>query len=194
MLVVEDHSLVREGMTLLLARLGAEWQVREAASLDAALEILAQQPIELLVLDHFLPDGHGVRAIADLRARAPDMKILVVSAANDPRTVREAIDAGARGYVPKSSPSDVLLGAVRLVLAGSVYIPHEVLATVSTDVTDRQREILRHLIAGKLNQEIATLLLISESTIRAELTTIYRALGARNRAHAVQLALQRRLV
>lgn len=194
MLVVEDHNLVREGMTLLLTRLGPEWMVREAASLDAALRILATETVELLVLDHFLPDGQGVRAITDLRVAHPDMKILVVSAANDARTVREALDAGARGYVPKSSPSDVLLGALRMVLAGSIYVPPEVLVEPPAEVTERQRAILGHLIAGKLNQEIAEVLLISESTIRAELTTIYRALGARNRAHAVQIALQRRLV
>jgi DNA-binding NarL/FixJ family response regulator len=198
LLIVEDHTLVRDGLRLLLERLGPTWRILDAGTIVAAERVLATTPaIELVVLDHFLPDGEGVRALARLRATRPQLKIVIVSAADDGPTVRAAIEAGASGYVPKSYSGELLLGAIRSVLAGGTFVPREAIvpsSTGPTPLTSRQREVLGMVVQGFVNQEIADTLGASESTVRAHLTAIYRQLGVRNRAQAVQVALQKRLV
>lgn len=196
-LIVEDHALVRDGMRLLLERLGPDWRILDASTLAAAERVLATTEVDLVILDHFLPDGEGVRALTRLRETSPAAKILIVSAADDGPTVRSAIEAGAAGYVPKSYSGDLMLDAIRSVLAGGMYIPREAIlppTAGSVPLSVRQREVLGMVVQGRLNQEIADTIGASESTVRAHLTAIYRQLGVRNRAQAVQVALQKRLV
>ena len=194
LLIVDDHALVRDGLRLLFERLGSAWRIFEAGTIAAAEALLAKSSIELAVLDHFLPDGEGVPALARLRAASPATKIVIVSAADDGLTVRTAIEAGASGYVPKSSSAELVLVAINIVLAGGTYVPREAIAPADATLTPRQREVLGMVVRGLVNQEIADTIGASESTVRAHLTTIYRQLGVRNRAQAVQVALQKRLV
>ncbi|MBX3159066.1 MAG: response regulator transcription factor [Deltaproteobacteria bacterium] len=197
LLIVEDHALVRDGLRLLLERIGPAWQILDAGTIAAAERVLASVAVELVVLDHFLPDGEGIGALTRLHAASPSTKVVIVSAADDGPTVRAAIEAGASGYVPKSYSGDLMLNALRSVLAGGTYIPREAIVpstAAPTPLTGRQREVLGMVVQGLVNQEIADTLGASESTVRAHLTAIYRQLGVRNRAQAVQVAMQKRLV
>ena len=127
-LLLDDHQLFREGLALLLHRLAADLHLLQAATCDEAFALCeAQRDIELILLDLNLVGMRGLDGLGVLRARYPQMPFVVVSSSDDPSTVRQAIDAGAMGFIPKSSSSEILLNALRLVLAKGIYLPPSVL-------------------------------------------------------------------
>jgi len=199
-LVVDDHELAREGLKAILPGLHIAFELDEAATCAQALERASQRDYDLVLLDLTLPDGSGMDALRVLREKHPEMPLVVVSAKDDPKSVLEAIEAGAMGFIPKSSKRDVLLQALRLVLAGGVYLPPAVLDTPlraaepmpapppSLGLTPRQMEVLRWLIQGKPNKVIARELGVAESTIKVHCQALFRALGATTRTEAVYAA------
>jgi DNA-binding NarL/FixJ family response regulator len=194
LLIVDDHALVREGLRLLLARLSGEWAFLEANSLASAEELLRDHTVDLVLLDALLPDGTGERSIERVRGLAPTTPVVIVSADEDVGRMRGALDVGARGYIPKSATPQVMIAALELVLTGGTYVPPEALSRSSTangGLSPKQREVLALVVQGKGNKEIARTIGASESTVRAHLTNVFRALGVKNRTQAVQVALQR---
>lgn len=201
-LVVEDHALTREGVRLALGALGEDVTVLDAASVDAALAAIGRNPdIDLVLLDIGLPGAGGLSLLQELRREQNTVPVIVVSGANDRDLVLRALDLGALGFVPKSSPVEVMVQAIRLVLAGGTYIPRQALAThgqaqsapgqrarAIERLTDRQREILALMAKGKPNKLIADHLHISEATVKSHVTEILRVLGATNRTQAVIVA------
>src|SRR5512132_2247231 len=128
-LVIDDHALTREGMRLALGALGDDVRVLDAASVDAGLTILRQHPdIDLVLLDIGFPGADGFSLLERLRREQNTVPIIVISGTDDRRQVLRALDLGALGFVPKSSSVEIVLHAVRLVLAGSTYIPPQALA------------------------------------------------------------------
>lgn len=201
-LVVEDHALTREGVRLALGALGDDVTVLDAASVDAALAAITRDPdIDLVLLDIGLPGADGLSLLEELRCERNTVPVIVISGANDRDLVLRALDLGALGFVPKSSPVEVMVQAIRLVLAGGTYIPRQALATpryaqeaprqgarAIERLTDRQREILALMAQGKPNKLIADHLHISEATVKSHVTEILRVLGATNRTQAVIVA------
>lgn len=202
-LVVDDHELAREALKHVLPGLGVAIELDEAGTYAQALERAAQSSYDLVLLDLMLPDGSGMQALRVLREKHAEMPVVVISGRdNDSKIVLEAIEAGAMGFIPKSSKRDVLLQALRLVLAGGVYLPPAVLDTpvrvaepmpaaspaASLDLTPRQMEVLRWLIQGKPNKVIARELGVSESTVKVHCQALFRALGATTRTEAVYAA------
>jgi len=145
-----------------------------------------------------MPGANGLDTIRELRARAPQVPLIVVSAEEDPAQVSALLGLGVSGYVPKSDPPAVIVSAVRLVLAGGTYVPPRLLVAGAkadvglSELTPRQVEVLRLLAQGLPNKSIANALGVSEGTVKVHLIAVFRALNVRNRTAAV-LAAQRHL-
>jgi DNA-binding NarL/FixJ family response regulator len=203
-LLVDDHQLFREGLKFLLRSLEMQLDLDEAGNCAEALQHASVRRFELVLLDLQMPGVKGLDALRALREAMPGTPIVVLSGEENAQTVREAIDRGAMGFIPKSSTPAVLIQALRLVLANGVYLPPAVLdakppaASASGEsgapqtklpgLTDRQMDVLRCVIQGKPNKTIARELDISEGTVKAHLSSVMHALGARNRTEAVYAA------
>ena len=129
MLLVDDHALFREGLKLLLRSLGGELEIDEAGDCPQALEKMSGQGYDLVLLDLNMPGRGGLDALSALREAAPSTPVVVLSGEEDPHLVRGAIDRGAMGFIPKSSTPEILIPALKLALAGGVYLPPAVLDT-----------------------------------------------------------------
>jgi len=205
-LIVDDHALVREAISNTLTQLAENVTVLEAATAGEAQRLISHhQNIDLVLLDNAMPGLNGVDAIPDLHARCPQIPIVVLSANEDAATVRAAIRAGAAGYVPKTANSHTLLTALRIVLAGDIYIPPRYLenpahsavkrsAGADCGLTDRQLEVLRLLASGLSNKSVARRLEITEGTVKQHVSAILKVLGVRNRTEAVIAAHDRGLL
>jgi DNA-binding NarL/FixJ family response regulator len=210
-LMIDDHHLVRDGMRPVLERLGGpdeRLEVLEAATFAAALaEIGRHADIELVLLDLRLPDVAGFDALARLQREHPDLPVVVMSGEDEAGLVREALQRGALGYVPKSSRPEVILHALRLVLSGGTYVPREIMGGddarprdapaspkpagfASLGLTPRQAEVLPLLLAGKSNKQICRDLGLAEGTVKSHIAAIFKALGVTTRVQAV-LAVSR---
>ena len=205
-LLVDDHALFRGGLKFLLQQLDTRLVLDEAGNCAQALERAAACRYDLVLLDLNMPGLSHLDALAALRDAVPDAPVVVLSGEADPRVVRAAIERGAMGFIPKSATPEVLIEALRLVLAHGVYLPLEVLAEISASaaapaapargdgatpqpgLTPRQMEVLRYVIQGKPNKVIARELSLSEATVKVHLSSVLRAFGAHNRTEAVYAA------
>jgi DNA-binding NarL/FixJ family response regulator len=209
LLIVDDHHLIREGLRPILKRLGdgEETEVLEAASFEAAVEYADRhRDLDLLVLDLRLPNVAGFAALCDLQERHPSLPIVVMSGEDDPELMRQAIEHGALGFIPKSSSADVILNALRLVLSGGTYLPRQIMAAPSKaaatsvktagarltalGLTPRQADVLELLIAGKSNKAICRELHLAEGTVKTHIAAAFKALNVTSRVQAV-LAVSR---
>jgi DNA-binding NarL/FixJ family response regulator len=192
-LLADDHALFREGVKQLLARLHPRAQVMEAANGAEVLHAArAQQDFDLVLLDLAMPGVDGFSGLAAFRAHAPSTPVVVLSASEDAADVRAALDGGASGFIPKSSASEVILGALRLVLAGGVYVPPMLLGGLAQAtkadldaLTPRQREVLALLAQGLSNKKIGDTLGLSEATVKQHVSAILKTLNVGNRMQAV---------
>ena len=194
----DDHSLFREGLGFFLKLLDAGVRSLEAGNLQAALDKLALEwPVDLMLLDLEMPGMNGLEGFYEIRRRYPDLPIAIVSGVNDVRIIRELLDGGARGYIPKLAGSEQLMGALRRVLKGEIYAPDALFipaqqttsnAEKASPLTLRQQEILPLLAEGMPNKKIADALSVTEGTVKQHLKDLFRRLGVRNRTQAVKEA------
>ena len=205
-LVVDDHHLIRDGLRPVLESLAPEETTTliEAETLASALDQVAAHPdLDLALLDLRLPDVVGFEAVSRLRAARPSLPVVVMSGEMEPALMRGAIDQGALGFIPKSSTSKVILGALRLVLAGGIYVPREAIggrdpdaaparpSTAGLDLTPRQVDVLRLMLAGKSNKSIGRELDLAEGTVKNHVAAVLKALGVTTRTQAVIAAAKR---
>ncbi|WOJ97981.1 response regulator transcription factor [Congregibacter brevis] len=196
-LVVDDHALFREGLCHLLK--GLETSVRiieaqDAASAFAALD--AHQDLDLMLLDLNMPGADGFSILATASKNHPTVPIAVLSASVDQADVDRVMQTSAMGYIHKNTSTKVMLGAVRLILDGGVYTPPSssvdegVTAKQHTPdtLTPRQSEVLSKVAAGASNKQIAATLDITEATAKMHLSSIFKALGVKNRTQAALVA------
>jgi DNA-binding NarL/FixJ family response regulator len=196
-LIADDHELFRTGLRhLLVDALGAT-DVREAETLDQAIEILTDEGAgDLILVDLRMPGMSGAEALSALRDGFPDAKVAVVSAWEERAEIIAALSAGVHGYIPKSLSSNEIAAAIRAVLDGQIFVPAALgrrepnapppaAPTGSDKLTARQREVLHELLKGRASKEIARSLDIAEGTVKIHLAAIYRALGVRTRAEAI---------
>lgn len=205
-LVIDDHMLIRQAMAGVLKKLRRDAVLLEAPSAAEAMQRLAANAdTELILLDLTLPDREGFAVLAELRERYPGAAVVVLSAEQDPGKVRQALDLGARGYIPKSAKADVIVNALRLVMSGSVYIPPEILSgglsslpqaryaaadnalasPEAAGLTERQIVVLALIMQGKSNKSICRELNLAEPTVKNHVTAILRALNVSSRTEAV---------
>jgi DNA-binding NarL/FixJ family response regulator len=207
-LVVDDHALIREALRSVLKELKGDITVVEAGDSRQAMEIVGEHAdLGLILLDLNLPDRDGFGVLSELRDRYPAISVVVLSAQQDRSSVVKALDLGALGFIPKSGQRDVMLSALRLVFAGGVYIPPEILArdvppaqnpTLSRlgastahvtpaelGLTERQLDVLALLMQGKSNKAICRILDLAEPTVKNHVTAVLKALKVTNRTEAV---------
>lgn len=198
-LLVDDHPLFREGVVQILGKIEPGAEIYEAWSCEEALDIIGREPgLDLVLLDLMLPGMDGLDGLQRFRQRFPTLPVVILSAAEDPRTVRAALERGAQGYIPKSTPPRVMIHAIHLVLEGGVYAPPGVSDADNPDpaeqaaalLTPRQHEVLRLLVEGKSNKEIARTLALSDNTVRVHAAAIFKALNVRNRTEAAFAAIR----
>lgn len=200
-LVADDHALFRAGLRHLLAQYGADVRIEESFDYEGTLRGLAEhKDLDLLLLDLNMPGMNGFSGLEKLRAQAPDVPIIVVSVRERAEDVRNALSAGAMGYIPKSSTPEVMLSALQLVMSGGIYLPPNVLHGPSergadsrnngethllSRLTPRQRDVLHLLAQGKSNKEIADELGLAAGTVKIHISRILRAFDVQNRTQAV---------
>ena len=201
-LLVDDHTLFRQGLRFLLADLHSDLSFVECSSCEAMPE---NGDFDLVLLDYHLPGLSELEALAATRERFETASVVVLSGEDCPIKIRRIVDHGASGFIPKASPADLLVAALKLILAGGVYLPPKVLNASPEELkakaektgtqpashpelnklSARQREALQLAVQGKVNKVIARELNISESTVKAHLSAAFRALGVSNRTEAV---------
>jgi DNA-binding NarL/FixJ family response regulator len=196
-LVVDDHVLIREALRGVLKELAAEVAILEATNAGAALQALEQHgDITLVLLDLGLPDRDGFALLEELNERHPAVPIVVLSALQERADVAKALDLGASGFIPKSADREVMLGALRLVLCGGIYIPPQILvrqdatktvriSPIDLGLTERQVAVLALMAQGKSNKAICRTLNIAEATVKNHVTAILKALKVTSRSEAV---------
>jgi len=205
-LLADDHPLFREGLKPLLHKLDAEIEIIEAKDYPSAFDAARRAgELDLALMDLYMPGMNEREGVIRFRAAFPDVPLIILSASEQPEDIQHLLDIGALGYITKSSPSEVILHALRLVLAGGVYLPPSLLggqasperedetARQKAALTLRQQEVLRELAQGKSNRQIAEALGVTEGTVKIHLATIFRLLQVNNRTEAVLVAQKMRL-
>ncbi|HEX5066054.1 MAG TPA: response regulator transcription factor [Myxococcota bacterium] len=204
-LVCDDHAVFRAGLRAVLGELADASELLEAADVAQALALASENAdIDLALLDLHMPGTDGRTGLRQLRAAHPTLPVVIVSAADDPAEMRHALDDGASGFVPKSARSEELVAALRLVLAGGVYVPRAALAaSAGADtgaqrrmrrreragtLTTRQIEVLSLMARGLTNREICGVLSIAEGTVKTHVAAIFETLEVTNRTEAAVVA------
>lgn len=193
LLVIDDHPIVRQGVAALLEQTYggvAVLQARDVAEGQAATG--ANPDLDAILLDLRFPGETGTSAVRAFASRCPGVPIVILSSSEDPADVRAAIADGAAGYVPKSASAQTLVAALTLVLAGSFYLPPFMLDAAPErrpgPLTGRQAEVLAAICEGHSNRDIGTRLDLSEKTVKAHVTAIFRSLDVVSRTQAVNAA------
>lgn len=194
--VADDHPLFRAALRSAVDKAAPGAVVEECASLADARAALAGDPVDLLLLDLKLSDSEGMAGLSAIRAEYPAVPVAVVSASEESVVVRRALALGASGFIPKSAGLPQMVEAIAAILAGESWAPEtpqgegdDLLSRIAS-LTPSQLRILEGLKAGRLNKQIAFDLGVSEATIKAHLTSVFRKLGVHNRTQAVILAKQ----
>ena len=206
-LLADDHPLMREGVRQVLSQLEPPVEIIDAHDYPSLFAQTAlHTDLDLALVDLNMPGFVGMQGITQYRSRFPDIPLVVLSASESPHDIRNALEAGALGYIPKAASTAVMLSALRQVLAGNIFVPaclgdgngglHTVApadfeALQHSGLTARQLEVARLLAQGCANKAIAGMLAMSESTVKVHIAAIFRAFDVTNRTEAV-LAIQRR--
>ena len=198
-IVVDDHALIREALLGVLKELEGSATVLEAPNGRQALRLIGDNPgISLVLLDLNLPDRDGLALLEELGESHPAISVVVLSASQDRDKMMRALDLGALGFIPKSASRDVMVNALRLIFAGGIYIPPEILvrsepspespapgSPADIGLSTRQAEVLVLMMQGKSNKAICRVLNLAEPTVKNHVTSILKALKVSNRTEAV---------
>jgi len=204
-LLIDDHTLFRDGLLLVLEGLDPNIETFEAGSYESAKTIMDKQDnLDLILLDLGLPGIGNLEALLAIRQQLPDAFVVVLSGTDDHQIVEKALHHGARGYIPKSSPAKIMLKALQLIIAGGVYVPPAILQKKQTTMSDtasdndinqiltpRQCDVLSMLVKGESNKKIGSALALTESTVRAHVAAILKAFNVSNRTQAAEYARQK---
>jgi len=198
-LLVDDHFMVRRGLAVAL-RVERDLEVvAEAANSEELMEQYRQHRPDVVLMDWRLPGMNGSEATALLRREFPEAKVLMLSALDGDEHVHSAVRAGALGYLLKSSDRTEIVRAIRAVQAGQPYFPAEIAAKLNNrmqkkEISPRERAVLEKAAAGERNKEIADHMGITEATVKVFMARIFAKLDARDRAHAVVIAIRRGII
>jgi len=200
-LLVDDHTLIRQALRRNLEEFGFT-VVAEAADGPSAVAASLRYGPDLILMDVSMPGGDGITATKSIMRADARRRIIVLSMHSDSRTVREAITAGAVGYLPKSSTIDDVVNLMKQILSGDVSLSPEVARAMIDDVealpahdlSDRELEVLREVSHGCSTTEVAQRLFISQKTVKNHLAAIYAKLDARDRTEAVIKAVKRGVI
>jgi len=212
-LIVDDHQMFRCGLSTALQKLGEHCTISEADCIAAAKIRIetTHRDLDLMLLDQGLPDGTGIEFLAYIQQHYPLMPVAMLSAEESIKLMKQSLRSGAVGFIPKSTDTPIILGAIQLMLSGGTYIPPKMMPTLSSggadttadeptnptvnltplsqpdraQLTQRQQEVMKLIIQGISNKEIAWQLNISEGTVKTHTTAILKARGLFSRKQLI---------
>jgi DNA-binding NarL/FixJ family response regulator len=195
-LCVDDHPLIREGISTIIKTQTDMELIAEASNGREAIQLFRKLRPNVVLMDLRLPDIGGIEAVIAIREEFPDARIIMLTTFEGDVEVQRALQAGARGYLLKSMPPKDLVDAIRQVHAGKKRIPPEIAAQLAQHLGDeflsgREIEVLQQVARGNRNREIAEHLFISEETVKVHIKHIMEKLGASDRTEAVAIAVRR---
>ena len=198
-LVADDHPVVREGLVVLLNCQPDMEVIAEAANGKEAIATFQKHRPDLAVMDLIMPGMKGPEVIKEICRIFKDARILILTSYHGQEDIYSALRAGARGYILKSAPTKELLEAVRAVYGGKRFVPPEVAATLAeriptSDLTPREMDVLRLIVRGMSNKQIADVLSLSEGTVKNHVNLILAKLGVQDRTEACSAAIQRGII
>jgi len=221
-LLVDDHALIRDGLALIVKKLGDNVEVIHAYDASSAEKAATDHPdLDLVLLDYHIPGNIKFETLARIKDLLPATPVAIISAEEDTEIIREGLLIGASGFLTKNSNSEVILNAINFILSGGLYIPPAILKkspilsgapqhhsqssveasppeqlnpSLLRKLTDRQKEVLHLMDQGLSNKEIAKHFKLSPSTIKVHVAAILRECHAENRTQAVSIARQEKLI
>ena len=204
-LIVDDHTLVRDGLNTILSRQPDFEVVGEASNGREATELARTVNPDVILMDLRMPEMSGVEAMRAIGAESPDIKIIVLTTFDTDEYIFDAVEAGAKGYLLKDTSREELFNAVRAVCRGESQIEPGVAARLISrfqelsrqgpdTLSDREVEVLQLIARGSANRQIAEELLISESTVKTHVANIFSKMNVRHRTQAVTEGLQRGII
>ena len=198
-LSVDDHPLLREGIAILIENQPDMTLVAQAATGREAIQQFRQHKPDVTLMDLRLPDISGIDALMAIRADYPDACVVMLTTFEGDVEIQRALEAGARGYMLKTTPAKDLIEVIRQAHAGKKRIPAEIAAHLAEHMgeealTPREVEVLRHLAEGNRNRDIGDRLFISEETVKVHIKHIMEKLGASDRTQAVAIGVRRGII
>lgn len=197
-LIADDHALFRQGMTYILSEMNPDVRILQAATSNQAIQVAENDPnIALILMDLWMPDMDGIDAMRVIQIKAPTIPVVILTASESLLDMKQALDAGAMGYVAKSVTASIMTSAIKLVLSGGIYIPPALVygssqtgmkESAHIKLTPRQTEVLRLLLDGQSNKQAARFLNLSEATVKAHISAIFKVLNVNNRTQAALAA------
>ncbi len=196
---VDDHPLLREGISAIINSQADMSLVAEASSGADAVQKFRDCRPDVTLMDLRLPDVSGIDAMIAIRTEFPEARVIMLTTFEGDVEIQRALEAGARGYMLKSTPPKELVDVIRQVHAGKKRVPVEVAASLAEHMSDealttREVEVLRHVAGGNRNRDIAEKLFIAEETVKAHMKHIMEKLGATDRTQAVAIAVRRGII
>ncbi len=198
-LLADDHALFRDGLILNIKQQNIDAEINSSGSYREALDALKNAPYpEAIILDLDMPDMSWQQGLPLLQKASPKSKIIIVSAIEDAAVIKQVMNKGVKGYIPKRLEPKVIMAAIKLVLEGGTYLPPQLLKNISDKttknkdkkslLTPRQKEVLQYIAHGLSNKQIAYEMQISEATVKLHINALLKALKANNRTQALVMA------
>jgi DNA-binding NarL/FixJ family response regulator len=199
-IVADDHPMVRDALALALRGAFPNAEVALAGTLEEASAAIARRPdVDLVILDLDMPGMLGLTGVAALRASHPSAPLVIVSATRNPAAMRQVVEMGAAGFIPKSAPMEEIIASLRAVMRGEIILPPNAvdgalspsdadLAACAARLTPQQHRVFALMAEGKPNKIIAYDMQIGEATVKAHVTEILRKMGVHSRTQVIVLA------
>lgn len=196
-IIADDHPLFRQALLEMLQAKLTQTQWFQAQTIEALEQRLTENSdSDLVLLDLHIPEAHGFNTLIHIRSRYPHIPVVIISAFEDNDTISKAMECGAAGFIPKSTPVDYIFEAITQILLGNIWLPETFNSAIVckkitgiteqvASLTQQQHRILMMFAQGLLNKQIAYELKVSEATIKAHATAIFKKLNVRNRTQAV---------
>ncbi len=202
-IIVDDHAVVRSGLSKFL-KVNKDFQlVGEASDGAEAVQMTGLYKPDVVLMDLMMPEVDGIAATREIHQKYPKVKVIALTSFSEQNMVQGALQAGAIGYLQKNVTAAELASAIRSAVAGRMTLSPEAAQALaesaaqpqisSNHLTDRERDVLRCMVAGSNNQEIADQLVISLGTVKFHVSSIFRKLGVDSRVEAVKLAIEQKL-
>lgn len=194
--IADDHRMLVEGLQAAIEESGIAVVIDTSHTLDTCRRMLLCRRPDVLLLDISMPDGSGIDLCAELHGSYPEMKILMLTSYEEYTMVNRAVAAGASGYIQKNALSEEVVKGIETVMAGEIFFSREIDRLMKKRInhavwlTAREQELLRHIVDGYTNQEIADRMFLSVETVKTYRKNLTQKLGTRNVAELVHIALR----